>query len=114
MRVFWCIFSVASALAVCGTLNAAQAPAPTPNLPNVPEVYKFVPGWPKPLPNGWSMGTVTGLFVDPDDNVWVLNRGEDEGKSAKTPAPAVLEFDSNGNLLRSWGTPASAPAGVWP
>jgi hypothetical protein len=25
-----------------------------------------------------------------------------------------LEFDIGGNLLRSWGTEASAPAGVWP
>src|ERR1051325_975936 len=105
MRRYWGAIATASVLAICGPLYAAQAPAPTPNLPNVPEVYKFVPGWPKPLPNNWSMGTVTGLFVDPDDNVWVLNRAEDESKGGKTPAPAVLEFGSNGNLLRSWGTP---------
>jgi hypothetical protein len=42
-------------------LNAAQAQAPTPNLPNVPEIYKFDPGWPKALPNYWIMGTVTGM-----------------------------------------------------
>ena len=114
MRKFWGAMATASALAFCVPLNAAQAPATTPNLPNVAEVYKFVPGWPKPLPNGWSMGTVTGLYVDSDDNVWVLNRAEEGTKGGKTPAPAVLEFDSNGNLLRSWGTSASAPPGIWP
>src|SRR5436190_11037253 len=114
MRGFWGTLAAASALALCGTLNAAE-PAATPNLPNVPEVYKFVPGWPQPLPNNWTMGTVTGLFVDPQDNVWVLNRPEDETKAGgKTPAPAVLEFAPDGKLLRSWGTAASAPQGVWP
>src|ERR1700752_1967933 len=106
MRGLWGTIAAASALAFCGTLNAAQAPLPTPNLPNVPEVYKFVPGWPKPLPNGWSMGTVTGMYVDPEDHIWVLSRPEEDAKGG---APAVLEFDIEGNLLKSWGTSASAP-----
>ena len=114
MRGFWGTIAAASVLALCGTLNAAPAPAPPPNLPNVPEVYKFESGWPKPLPNNWVMGTVTGLYVDPDDHIWVLNRGEDDAKAGKTPAPTVLEFDIDGNLVRSWGSSASAPAGVWP
>jgi DNA-binding beta-propeller fold protein YncE len=100
-------------LAFCGTLNAAAAPAPV-DLPKVPEVYKFAANWPKPLPNNWSMGTVTGLYVDPEDHIWVLNRAEAEGKSTKAAAPSVLEFDLDGNLMRSWGSPASAPPGVWP
>src|SRR5262245_4303384 len=96
MRKSWVAIAAISVVAFCGPLSAAQAPAPTPNLPKAPEVYKFVPGWPKPLPNNWSMGTVTGLFVDPEDHVWVLNRAEDDAKGGKTPAPAVLEFDSDG------------------
>ena len=39
--------------------------------------YKFDPDWPKPLPNKWKMGGVTGLAVDKDDNVWVLDRPHD-------------------------------------
>jgi len=112
MRGYWRAIPAIAVLAFCGTLNAA--PAPTPNLPKVPEVYKFESGWPKPLPNNWVMGTVTGLFVDPDDHIWVLDRPEDDVQAGKTAAPAVLQFDLDGNLLRSWGTPASAPAGVWP
>jgi len=111
MRRYWGTIAAVSVLAFCGALNAAQAPTPTPNLPTPPEVYKFVAGWPKPLPNGWSMGTVTGMFVDPEDHIWVLSRPEEDSKTA---APAVLEFDIEGNLLKSWGTSASAPEGVWP
>jgi hypothetical protein len=113
MRGYWGGIAAASALAFCGTLNAAQAPVPTPNLPNVPEVYKFDAGWPKPLPNNWVMGTVTGMSVDLDDHIWVLDRPGNT-PAGKSEAPAVLEFDIAGNLLRSWGTPASAPEGVWP
>ena len=36
--------------------------------------YLFDPGWPKPLPNNWKMGGVTGLAVDPkDDTVWAYD-----------------------------------------
>ncbi len=106
----WAI-AASSALAFFGTLNAA--PAPKPNLPNVLEVYKFDAAWPKPLPNDWVMGTVTGMSVDQDDHIWVLDR-PGNNPAGKSAAPAVLEFDPDGNLLRSWGTPASAPEGVWP
>ena len=43
---------------------------------DVPQ-YVFDPTWPKPLPNNWKMGGVTGLAVDSNDNVWVLNRPND-------------------------------------
>src|SRR5579871_4030523 len=39
--------------------------------------FKFDPDWPKPLPNKWKMGGVTGLSVDKDDNVWVYDRPND-------------------------------------
>ena len=42
-----------------------------------PPKYRFDPDWPKPLPNKWKMGGVTGLAVDKDDNVWVLDRPND-------------------------------------
>ncbi|MDE0362425.1 MAG: hypothetical protein OXI74_14740, partial [Rhodospirillaceae bacterium] len=35
------------------------------------------PTWPKPLPNNWKFGGITGLAVDADENVWVLNRPND-------------------------------------
>jgi hypothetical protein len=36
--------------------------------PTAPK-FKFDPDWPKPLPNKWKLGGVTGLAVDKDDNV---------------------------------------------
>ncbi len=46
--------------------------------------------WPKPYPNKWKIGGVTGLAVDKDDNVWVYNRPNDltslELQAERTPA----------------------------
>jgi hypothetical protein len=39
--------------------------------------FKVDTSWPKPLPNKWKMGGVTGLAVDKDDNVWVYDRPND-------------------------------------
>ena len=73
------------------------------------EVPTFVrdESWPKPLPDNWRLGIVWGVGVDPNDHVWVFHAPDnfraqidDEGK---VPAPPVLEFDQEGNLLRHWG-----------
>jgi hypothetical protein len=53
--------------------------------------------WPKPLPNRWVLGSATGVSVDADDHVWII-----QGSAG---APPVLEFDQAGNLLRHWGGP---------
>ena len=39
--------------------------------------FKVDPEWPKPLPNKWKLGGVTGLAVDTDDNVWIYDRPND-------------------------------------
>jgi DNA-binding beta-propeller fold protein YncE len=39
--------------------------------------FKVDVSWPKPLPNKWKMGGVTGLAVDKDDNIWVYDRPND-------------------------------------
>ncbi len=79
--------------------------------------YKFDPDWPKPLPNKWKMGGVTGLAVDKDDNVWVLNRPNDtldiEGHAGLNPPtadccirpPAMVHIDKNGNVIGSFDAP---------
>src|SRR5580692_10248976 len=71
--------------------------------------------WPKPLPNHWVIGNTIGVSVDSNDHIWIIHRaGSLEAKetyeltnSARccTPAPPVLEFDEDGNLLNSWGGP---------
>ncbi|MEQ1572805.1 MAG: hypothetical protein ABL993_01030, partial [Vicinamibacterales bacterium] len=96
------------ALAVYGGLGAQAQTAPR---------YKFDPDWPKPLPNKWKMGGVTGLAVDKDDNVWVLNRPNDlrdlELHAELTPPtadccvrpPSMIHIDKNGNVIGSFDAP---------
>ncbi len=79
--------------------------------------FKFDPDWPKPLPNKWKMGGVTGLAVDKDDNVWVLNRPNDltdiELEAELTPPladccvrpPSMIHIDKNGNVIGSFDAP---------
>src|SRR4029078_3996120 len=80
--------------------------------PTVPK-FKYDPDWPKPLPNKWKLGGVTGLAVDKDDNVWVLNRPNDltdiELEAELTPPladccsrpPSGIHSDRKRNLTRS-------------
>jgi DNA-binding beta-propeller fold protein YncE len=75
------------------------------------------PFWPKPLPENWILGQVSGIAVDSRDHIWIVHRPgtlvDDEKGAMQNPpatkcckaAPPVLEFDSEGNLLRSWGGP---------
>jgi hypothetical protein len=86
--------------------------------------YQVDGTWPKRLPPNWTVQGITGMFVDKDDHIWVLNRPRDLDKGESfallnpptteccIQPPAVLEFDVEGNLLRSWGVPDSVSG--WP
>src|SRR6202035_5352407 len=104
-------FSVAiglSLLAFCFTLRSQTLSAPK---------YKFDAEWPKPLPNKWKMGGVTGLAVDKDDNVWVHDRPNDltdiELEAELTPPiadcctrpPSMIHIDKEGNVIGSIDPP---------
>jgi hypothetical protein len=82
------------------------------------------PLWPKPMPNNWLLGQTIGLTVDDRDHVWIIHRGNDPGNLDRTeyatptagqgrvseccdPAPPVLEFDAEGNLVGHWGGPGT-------
>ena len=79
--------------------------------------FEVDPAWPKPLPNNWVIGQAIGLTVDARDHVWMVHRvdslspnevSQDQNPPTGTcckKAPPVLEFDTDGNLLRSWGGP---------
>ena len=82
------------------------------------------PFWPKPLPNNWILGQVSGVAVDGQDRVWVIQRpsslsDREVGAEQNPPwskccyaAPPVLVFDASGNLLKAWGGPG--PGYEWP
>ena len=78
--------------------------------------------WPRPLPNHWILGSVTGVAVDSRDHVWVVHRGQaslnpttESALNATPPgseyccaaAPFVLEFDAAGALVSHWGGPGT-------
>jgi DNA-binding beta-propeller fold protein YncE len=63
------------------------------------------PNWPKPLPEDWVIGQVSGVCVDAQDNVFIVNRNDmtdKEGEIARQ-APPYMEFDPAGNLVNSFG-----------
>jgi DNA-binding beta-propeller fold protein YncE len=79
--------------------------------------FEVNPLWPKPLPNHWLMGQTIGVSVDANDHIWVIHRAgslEPGEQHAATnpptaqccaPAPPILEFDEEGNLIGHWGGP---------
>src|SRR6266705_2522482 len=81
--------------------------------------FEIDPLWPKPLPNHWVMGWTVGVGVDAQDHVWVVhqaNKLEPSELWGSTkppmstcclPAPPVLEFDQEGNLVGHWGGPGA-------
>ncbi len=85
--------------------------------------FQVDPFWPKPLPNNWIIGQVAGVAVDARDHVWIVHRraslSERETGAAQDPpiaeccipAPPVIEFDPQGNVVRAWGGTDDAP---WP
>lgn len=79
-------------------------------------VFEVDPFWPNPLPNHWVLGSVVGVGVDSRDHVYIIHRqaplNERTEIGASTdppsgecclPAPYVLVFDPDGNLVDSWG-----------
>jgi len=79
--------------------------------------YHMDPTWPKPLPDNWKMGGVTGLAVDSNDNVWVHNRPNDltaiELRAELSPPtaaccvrpPSMIHIDQSGNVIGSFDAP---------
>ena len=74
--------------------------------------FRVDPFWGRDLPDDWILGQVAGVAVDAQDHVWIVHRpgtldsrqrGE-EGMCC-VPAPPVIEFASDGSVLRSWGGP---------
>jgi len=124
--VLACLLSVAATLGIVARMSeqpvAAQKAGATVQAPR----FEVDPLWPKPLPNHWVLGSLGGISVDEQDHVWILNRGSrtlaDNFKQleANPPwamccgsAPAVLEFDQAGNLLRHWGGNPGGPGYEW-
>jgi DNA-binding beta-propeller fold protein YncE len=100
------VIPVVLAVAVYVAIGA-QAPAGAPQ-------YLFDPGWPKPLPNKWKIGGITGLVTIGDDTVWAYDRPNDltdiELEAELNPpiadccvhSPSMIHFDKAGNVIGSF------------
>ena len=76
--------------------------------------FEYDPTWPKPLPNNWMTGSIGAMAMDSKNHIWVAQRpGSTTNLSERYgleglgeccfPAPPVLEFDPEGNLIQAWG-----------
>ena len=76
--------------------------------------FEVDPMWPKPLPNHWVLGNVIGVGVDARDHVFIVHRVDtaDSLTTCCVPAPPVIEFDPQGNVVSAWGGPHEGY--VWP
>ena len=87
--------------------------------------FEVDPFWPKPLPNQWILGRTIGVDVDARDHVFIVHRDQDEmfGGATEiglklgvseccTPAPPIIEFDPEGNVVNAWGGPGEGF--TWP
>jgi DNA-binding beta-propeller fold protein YncE len=80
-------------------------------------IFEVDPLWPQPLPNHWILGSAVGVGVDSRDHVFIIHRGNGNASTELgatqdppsseccIPAPPILEFDPEGNLVNHWGGP---------
>ena len=104
------IAAPAAALAIVFMILCTHALAAQGNPPK----YEVDPSWPRPLPNKWVTGAVSGVCTDAQDHVFIVNRGnltENELDSGRQ-APPVIEFDPQGNVANSWGNRETLPEGL--
>lgn len=78
----------------------------------VPE-FEYDSSWPQlPLPNEWILGEIGGINADAQGHIWVIHRpwtvaGRElgavgGGAECCRPAPSVIEFDQEGNVVQAW------------
>jgi DNA-binding beta-propeller fold protein YncE len=79
-----------------------------------PPKYEVDPTWPKPMPDKWVTGAITGVCTDALDHVFIINRGNltENELDAGRQAPPVIEFDSLGAVVNSWGNREALPEGL--
>ena len=102
------------ALSVSASAQNVQAPR-----------FEVDPFWPKPLADHRLLGSLTGIAIDAQDHVWVVNLNNSFTTRTETgadqdppigeccfPSSPVLEFDATGKLVGHWGGPGQGY--TWP
>ncbi len=111
-------FLVIALVAACDVPQDAMPPETNDNPGDSPPAFQVDASWPLEMPNKWIMGSVTAVFVDARDHVWVAHLPEtltpEETSAVQeppigtccVPAPAVIEFDPSGRVVQGWGDPS--------
>lgn len=68
-----CIAASLLGLGGCASSGSGTTNAATP-------AFRVDTAWPRPLPNNWILGQVSGVATDAQDHVWVLQRPRSLGK----------------------------------
>jgi DNA-binding beta-propeller fold protein YncE len=70
--------------------------------------------WPKDLPGDWITGRLGGVCTGEQDHIYVVNRRDitDEEKETSTSAPSIIKFDTEGNVVGSWGDQTTVPGSI--
>src|SRR6185312_1620967 len=94
-------------------LSVACLPSVLPAQERAPS-FVVDPSWPKPLPNNWTTGQIGGVCVDSKDDVYIVNRRNltDKELRSAAQAPPIIEFDSAGTVINSFGDPNIVPASI--
>ncbi len=114
-------------MAACGPAPepAGQAPATAAGGSGAPR-FVVDPGWPQELPNNWILGSITGVFVDARQHVWITHLPETLTEeelyevqeppmgTCCRPAPPILELDAEGKLVQGWGQGPMDDPSDWP
>ncbi|HAT16568.1 MAG TPA: hypothetical protein DCS76_02160, partial [Gemmatimonadetes bacterium] len=66
--------SLVALMALLGAVRAGLEAVATTQMVQAP-MFEVDPFWPKPLPNGWIYGTVIGVTIDAQDDVYIVHRG---------------------------------------
>ena len=112
-------------LGSCAGADDGDPPRASDSASGVP-TFTVDPSWPLQMPDKWIMGAVTAVFVDSQDHVWVTHLPEtltpEEISAVQdpplgtccVPAPIVIEFDPQGNVVQGWGDPATQDISEFP
>lgn len=111
------VLVLALVLAVLHPLSQAQGDPTAPR-------YRVDPFWPKPLPSTtdasgvarqWITGSVGASCIDSRGHVITFNRAYESPESPlgamSVAAPPVIEYDTEGNVVHTWGDATLLPNG---
>lgn len=122
-----CLLLVAACTADSGPPEGDAGASTAAGMPTgVPPSFQVDPSWPRELPDNWILGSITSLFVDAQDHVWITHLPEtltpEEIAAVQdppmgeccVPAPVVIELDPDGNVVQAWGDPATQDVSEFP